>query len=136
MHFVIVDLNRAVYRVTRFLNSLVVVNKDSVLPPNFYLNTFFYTFGKNKSTSFFVSKQTFQPWYYRSIPHNLSRNPLPGWGVAIALNITRVILSDLVPQCSAYRTFIHILILLIAVEDAVINACMYVSSAHLILEGR
>ena len=27
------------------------------------------------------SLQTFQPWYYRSIPHNLSRNPLPGRGV-------------------------------------------------------
>src|SRR4051812_605714 len=24
-----------------------------------------------------VSEQTFQPWYYKSIPHNLSRNPLP-----------------------------------------------------------
>jgi hypothetical protein len=72
----------------------------------------------------FVSEQTFQPWYYRSIPHNLSRNLLPG-GLVIALNITRVILSDLVPTCSAYQTFIHILVLLTAVQDAVINACMY-----------
>src|SRR5665811_26621 len=71
----------------------------------------------------FVSEQTFQPWYYRSIPHHLSRNPLPG-GLVIALNITRVILSHLVPQCIAYRAFIHILVLT-AVQDAVINACMY-----------
>src|SRR5680860_1380468 len=70
----------------------------------------------------FVSEQTFQPWYYRSIPHHLGRNPLPGW---LALNITRVIFSDLIPQCSAYRTFIPILVLLTTVEDAVIRACMY-----------
>src|SRR3989337_2468762 len=31
----------------------------------------------------FISKQTFQPWYYRSIPHHLGRNPLPG---ALAIN--------------------------------------------------
>ena len=44
--------------------------------------------------------------------------------LVIALNITRIILSYLVPQCSAYRTLIQILVLL-AVEDAVINARMY-----------
>src|SRR3954462_14359237 len=70
-----------------------------------------------------VSEQTFQPWYYRSIPHNLSRNPLPR-GLVISLSITRVILSDLVPTRSAYRAFIHTLVLT-AVQDAVINACKY-----------
>jgi hypothetical protein len=25
----------------------------------------------------FVSEQTFQPWYYRCVPHHLGRNPLP-----------------------------------------------------------
>src|SRR3954463_11114128 len=49
-----------------------------------------------------VSEQTFQPWYYRSIPHNLSRNPLPR-GLVISLSITRIIWSDLVPTRSAYR---------------------------------
>ena len=72
----------------------------------------------------FVSEQTLQPWYYRSIPQNLSRNLLPG-GLVIALNITRVISSDLIPQCSAYRACIQILVLLIAVQDAVIRARMY-----------
>src|SRR3954463_10181910 len=70
----------------------------------------------------FVLKQTFQPWYYRSIPHHLRRNPLPGGG--LALNIARVISSDLIPQCTTYRACIQILVLL-AVEDAVIDACMY-----------
>src|SRR3989337_4612031 len=69
----------------------------------------------------FVSEQMFQPWYYRSIPHHLGRNPLLG---ALALNITRVILSDLIPQCTAYRACVQILIRT-AVEDAVIRACMY-----------
>jgi hypothetical protein len=50
------------------------------------------------------------------------RNPLPGW---LSLNITRVIFSDLISQCSAYRAFNYILILLTALEDAVIRACMY-----------
>jgi hypothetical protein len=67
----------------------------------------------------FVSKQTFQLWYYRSIPYNLGRNPLPG---GLALNITRVISSDLIPQCSAYRACFQILVLLTAVENTVINA--------------
>src|SRR3989337_1541491 len=69
----------------------------------------------------FVSEQTFQPWYYRSIPHHLGRNPLPG---ALALNITRVISSNLIPQCTAYRACFQFLVLT-AVEDAVIRACMY-----------
>ena len=38
----------------------------------------------------FVSEQTFQPWYYRSIPHHLGRNLLPG---ALTLDITRVTAS-------------------------------------------
>jgi hypothetical protein len=42
----------------------------------------------------------------------------------LAINITRVISSDLIPQCSAYQTCFQILVLLTAVEDAVINACM------------
>jgi hypothetical protein len=73
----------------------------------------------------FVPEQTFQPWYYRSIPHHLGGNPLPGF---LALNIvTRVIASDLITQCSAYRTFIQILVFT-AVEDAVVNACMYLQN--------
>src|SRR3954470_15106292 len=43
----------------------------------------------------------------------------------ISLSITRVILSDLVPTRSAYRAFINTLVLFTAVQDAVINACMY-----------
>src|SRR5680860_1251025 len=71
----------------------------------------------------FVSEQTFQPWYYRSIPHHLRGNPLPG--AMLALNITWVISPDLIPQCTAYRACIQVLILLTAVEDAVIDTCMY-----------
>jgi hypothetical protein len=48
----------------------------------------------------FVSEQIFQPWYYRSIPHNLGRNPIPG---GLALNITRVISSDLIPHAAHTR---------------------------------
>jgi hypothetical protein len=70
----------------------------------------------------FVSEQTFQPWYYRSIPHHLGRNPLLG---VLAPNITRVISPDLIPKSTAYRACIQILVLLTAVEDAVIRACMY-----------
>ena len=69
----------------------------------------------------FVSKQTFQPWYYRSIPHHLRRNPLPG---GLAVNITRVISYDLIPQCTTYQACVQILVRT-AVEDAVIRACMY-----------
>ena len=43
----------------------------------------------------------------------------------LALNIARIVSSDLIPQCSAYRACIQILVLLTAVEDAVIRACMY-----------
>jgi hypothetical protein len=70
----------------------------------------------------FVSEQTFQPWYYRSIPHHLGRNPLLG---ALALNITRVISPDLIPKSTAHWACIQILVLLTAIEDAVIKACMY-----------
>jgi hypothetical protein len=38
----------------------------------------------------FIFEQTFQAWYYRSIPHHLCRVSLPGM-FTIALNITRVI---------------------------------------------
>jgi hypothetical protein len=69
----------------------------------------------------FAPKQMFQPWYYRSIPHHLGRNPLPR---GLALNITRIISSDLIPQCSAYRAFIQILVVTV-VEDAIIRACIY-----------
>jgi hypothetical protein len=48
----------------------------------------------------FIFKQTFQPWGYRSIPHNLGRNPLPR---ALSLNIIRVISSDIIPQCSWWQ---------------------------------
>src|SRR3954468_17191051 len=69
----------------------------------------------------FISEKTLQPWYYRSIPDHLGRNPLPG---GLAVNITRVISSDLIPQCTAYRACVQILVRT-AVEDAVIRACMY-----------
>src|SRR3954467_5823492 len=69
----------------------------------------------------FVLEQTFQPWYYRSIPHHLGRNLLPG---ALALDITRVIAADLIVQCTTYRASVQILVLT-AVEDAIIRACMY-----------
>src|SRR5215216_3582462 len=65
----------------------------------------------------FVSEQTFQLWYYRSISHHLGRKPLPR---ALTLNITRFITSDLIPQCTAYRECVQILVR-IAVEDAVIR---------------
>ena len=42
----------------------------------------------------------------------------------LAVNITRVISSDLIPQCTAYRACVQILVCT-AVEDAVIRACMY-----------
>ena len=45
----------------------------------------------------FISKQTLQTWYYRRIPHDLSRNSLPG---TLPLDIARIIFYDLVTQCS------------------------------------
>jgi hypothetical protein len=50
-----------------------------------------------------------------------SLNPLSG---GLTLNITRVVSSNLIPQCSVYGAFIQILVVT-AVEDAVIRACMY-----------
>ena len=70
----------------------------------------------------FVLEQTFQPCYYRIIPHHLGRNILPR---ALALDITRVITADLIAQCTAYRASVQFLILITVVEDAVIRACMY-----------
>jgi hypothetical protein len=70
----------------------------------------------------FISEQMFQAWYYRGIPHHLGRDSLPQ---TFALNITKVILPDLVPRCMAYRACIQILIVLTAVEDAIIRTCMY-----------
>src|SRR3954471_8927052 len=75
----------------------------------------------NLACMLFISEQTFQPWYYRSIPHHLGRNPLSG---GLAVNITRVISIDLIPQCTAYRICVQILVRT-AIEDAVIRACMY-----------
>jgi hypothetical protein len=70
----------------------------------------------------FVSEQTFQPWYYRIIPHHLGKNPLLG---ALAINIASVISPDLIPQCTAYRACIQILVLLTAVENA---SCIFYTS--------
>jgi hypothetical protein len=72
----------------------------------------------------FVSEQAFQAWYYRSIPHHLGRDSLPGT-FTVALNITRVISPDLIPRCTTYWACIQIIILLATVEDAVIRTCMY-----------
>jgi hypothetical protein len=72
----------------------------------------------------FVFEQSFQAWYYRSIPHRLGRDYLPGT-LFVVLNITRVIWPDLITRCMAYRAFIRILVLLAVVEDADIRTCMY-----------
>ena len=55
------------------------------------------------------------------MPHHLGRNLLAG---ALALDVTKVIAADLIAQCTAYRARVQILVLT-AVEDAVIRACMY-----------
>ena len=55
------------------------------------------------------------------IPHHVGRNPLPG---ALALNITMLIAADLIAQCTTYWSSVQILVLT-AVEDAIIRACMY-----------
>jgi hypothetical protein len=60
-----------------------------------------------------VSEQTFQAWYYRSIPHNFGRDFLPG--TFFALNIAKVISSDLIPRRFAYGAFIQILVVLATV---------------------
>jgi hypothetical protein len=60
-----------------------------------------------------VSEQTFQAWYYRSIPHNLGRDFLPR--TFFALNIARVISSDLIPRRFSYGAFIQILVVLATV---------------------
>ena len=65
----------------------------------------------------FISEQAFQPWYYWSIPHNLGRNPFLGRSPSTSPGSSRLIL---------YRNAVHTRhASLIAVEDAVINACMY-----------
>ena len=79
----------------------------------------------------FISKQTFQTWYYRRIPHDLGRNSLSG---TLPLDIARIIFSDLVMQCTAYGTCIQILVLA-SVEDAVVGG-MHVSFALSILKGK
>ena len=40
----------------------------------------------------FVSEQSFQPWYYRSIPHHLRRNPLHGGSPTTSPGSSRLIL--------------------------------------------
>jgi hypothetical protein len=70
----------------------------------------------------FVSEQTFQAWYYRSTQHNIGRDFLPR---TFALNIAKVISSNLIPRCMAYLACIQFLVLLATVEDAVIRTCMY-----------
>ena len=79
----------------------------------------------------FISKQTLQMWYYRRIPHDLRRNSLPG---RLPLDISRIIFSNLVTQCTAYWTCIQILVLA-SVEDAVVGG-MHVSFALPILKGK
>ena len=72
----------------------------------------------------FVSKQTFQAWYYRSIPRHLRRDSLPRT-FTVALNITRVNSPNLIPRCTAYQACIQILVLLATVVDVVVRTCMY-----------
>jgi hypothetical protein len=79
---------------------------------------------RNNFCMLFVSKQTFQVWYYRSIPHHLGRESLPRMFI-VTLNITKVISPDRIPRCIAYQACIQILVLLAAIEDAVIRTCMY-----------
>ena len=79
----------------------------------------------------FISKQTLQTWYYRRIPHDLRRNSLPA---RLPLDISRIIFSNLVTQCTAYETCIQILVLA-SVEDAVLGG-MHVSFALPILKGK
>ena len=70
----------------------------------------------------FICKQTLKMCYYRRVLHNLGRNSLLGM---LLLDVLRIIFSDLVTQCIAYRACIQILILITSVEDAVIGTCMY-----------
>ena len=79
----------------------------------------------------FISKQTLQTWYYRRIPHDLRRNSLLG---RLPLDISRIIFSNLVTQCTAYGTCIQILVLA-SVEDLVVGG-MHVSFALSILKGK
>jgi hypothetical protein len=71
----------------------------------------------------FISKQTLQTWYYRRVSYDLGRKSLPG--TMLPLDFPRVLSPDLIPQCTTYRACIQILILITAVEDAVIGTCMY-----------
>jgi hypothetical protein len=62
--------------------------------------TFFFV-PSHQLSMLFISKQTLQMWYYRRVPHDLSRNSLP-----------RVLSPDLLSQCTAYGTCIQINVIL------------------------
>jgi hypothetical protein len=68
-------------------------------------------------------------WYYRGVPHDLDRNSLPR---TLALDFSRVVSLDLIPQCTAYEACIQILVLITAVQDIVIG----VSSVPPNLDGK
>jgi hypothetical protein len=71
----------------------------------------------------FVSKQMLQTWYYRRVPHDIGKNSLPG--TTLPLDFITVLSPNLIPQCTAYGVCIQILVIITAVEDAVIGICMY-----------
>ena len=68
----------------------------------------------------FVSEQALQAWYYREIPHHLSGNFFLGW---LPVDITRIILSNLILLCVTDRTTFHFLIFT-AIEDTIIRICV------------
>ena len=83
------------------LHSISVVSQHRVLLAFLFVPS-------HQLSIMFISKQTLQMWFYRRIPHDPRRNSLPG---TLPLDIARIIFSNLVTQCTAYRTCIQILVL-------------------------
>ena len=69
----------------------------------------------------FISKKALQTWYYWEIPHHLSGNFfLDG----LPVDLTRIILPDLVPFCITDRTNIQFLIFFASIENTIIRTCV------------
>jgi len=69
----------------------------------------------------FISEKALQTWYYWEIPHHLSRNFfLDG----LPVDLTRIILPDLVPFCITDRTSIQFLIFFTSIENTIVRTCV------------
>ena len=67
-----------------------------------------------------VSEKALQTWYYWEIPHHLCENFFIN---GLPVDITRIILPDLIPLCVTNRTYIQFFVFT-TIEDTIVRTCV------------